>query len=409
MKKITTIWKKELRDTIRDRRTLMAMIIMPIFLMPVLIVGIGKFTEYQIRQAEETIVRIAVDNDEAAPAFIDQLAAHERVDVVADYDGDIRALVRDDAFDAGLELPENFQTLVDQQQPVPVTVVRNSINTDSTAAVQRINEVAAAYTKNIIAQRFSTTGIDQSILTGITIQGQDVATKEEVGGFGLGFLLPLFIIMWSVVGGQYVAMDTSAGEKERKTLESLLLTPVRRLDIVFGKFLAVSTAALVSVVVALGSLYAAIAVFGFGDYGQTGDSSSAQAMQASGLDFSIEPMAILILFGVSVLLVLMFSAVQLSISIFAKSYKEAQSYIGPSYLVIILPTVIVNTLPNFQPAAWFFALPVVNAILLFKEVLIGTYDVTHISITVISSILYALIAIYFAAYIYRKESVLFRD
>ncbi len=407
MNKITTIWKKELRDTIRDRRTLMAMIVMPMLLMPLIIVGIGKFTEYQIRQAEEKVLDIAIENQAAAPEFSTLLEGNEKQRIV-EPDMDLRQAVKDNEIAAALVIPEDFADKIAADQPVKISVLRNSINTDSSTVLNRLTGIISQYNNQVLAAKFQAAGIQQDILNGVTIVPEDVATKEEVGGFGLGFLLPLFIIMWSVVGGQYVAVDCSAGEKERKTLESLLLSPVRRIDIVFGKFLAVATTALISVIVALSSLYFAITAFGFGDLMQGGSTNGSVAADST-LQFSIDPMALLILFGVSILLVIMFSAIQLSIAIFAKSYKEAQSYIGPSYLIIILPTVIVNTLPDFRPAMRFFAIPVVNAILLFKEVLIGEYNLGHIVITVISLVIYAIVAILVATKIYSKEGVLFRD
>jgi len=404
MKNTITIWKKELKDTIRDRRTLMASIILPLLLMPGLIIGMGKLVETQIKQAEEKVVKIAIERQEAAPAFMEVISSQEKIEVVS-IEGNIRQAVKDDEIDAGIIIPENFNELIDGQQPVPVTVVRKSINTDASTAVSRVSAATVIFNKQLLATRFSEESIDQNILSSISINTEDLATEKEQGGFGLGLLLPLFIIMWSVIGGQYTAIDISAGEKERKTLESLLLAPVRRLDVVFGKFLAVSTTALISVIVALGSMYAAIVAFGPGIFGQASGSGDI----ASEIAFSVEPMALLILFGVSILLVLMFSAIQLSIAIFAKSYKEAQSYIGPSYLLIILPTVIVNMLPNLKPALWFFILPIVNAVLLFKEVLIGDYNLSHILVSIASLVVFSAIAIFAAVKIYSKEGILFRD
>ncbi|MFA5135671.1 MAG: ABC transporter permease [Patescibacteria group bacterium] len=404
MRSIRTIWKKELKDTIRDRRTLMAMIVLPMLLMPAVIIGMGKLVELQAKQAEEKVVKVAVEQRESAPAFVELLGSQEKLELV-EISKDIRQAVRDDEIEAGIIIPEGFSELVASQQPASLLVVGKSINTDSSIARSRIQEAVMAYNSQLIAMRLTEQAVDQSILNPVTAASEDLVTEQEAGGFGLSFILPLFIIMWSVVGGQYTAIDISAGEKERKTLESLLLTPVRRLEVVFGKFLAVSTAALVSVVVALGSMYASMLIFGPGLFGAVAGSGDA-SME---LNFSIEPLAFLILFCASIILVLMFSAVQLSIAIFAKSYKEAQSYIGPSYLVVILPVVLVNTLPNFKPVLWFFSLPVVNAVLLFKEVLVGVYDVPHILMTTASLVLFAGLAIYIAVKIYAKESVLFRE
>jgi len=398
MRNIITIWKKELKDTIRDRKTLMAMIVMPMLLMPLLIVGMGKFAEYQIKKAEEQEVKITFINKDSAPLLVNFIQKQDRIKALK-IEGDVEEFVKNKKIDAGIVIPQNFEEAIQNQQPVGIEIIKNSINEKSSNALARISTAISSYNNQILQERFAQQNINPNILSNISVTTKDVATEKEQGGFGLGFLLPLFIVMWSIVGGQYTAIDISAGEKERKTLEALLLTPAKRMDIVFGKFLAVASAALVSVVVALSSIYAVISIFGFSPTGQ----------ENIRIDFSIEPQALILLFIVSVLLVLVFSAAILSIAIYAKSFKEAQSYIGPSYLVVIMPIVLINIMPGFKPSLEFFLIPAVNAVLLFKEILISTYDVSHILVTIISLIFYSLIALFIATKIYSKEEVLFKD
>jgi ABC-type Na+ efflux pump permease subunit len=138
-------------------------------------------------------------------------------------------------------------------------------------------------------------------------------------------------------------------------------------------------------------------------------SSGATAAANTGFSFSVEPQAALLLLAVSLFLVLMFSAIILSISIFAKSFKEAESYISPAYIIVILPVVFVNAVPGFEPALAHFAVPAVNAILLFKEILMGTYNWAHIALTLGSLAVYSAVAVFIASKIYSKESVLFND
>jgi len=134
-------------------------------------------------------------------------------------------------------------------------------------------------------------------------------------------------------------------------------------------------------------------------------------MSASGfnLDFNLDARTIVILLFISVILVALFSAMNLAIAIFAKNYKEAQSYIGPSYLVVILPVVLVNTLPSAGDHLWTFAVPIVNAVVLFKEVLVGNVVWAHILITTIVLIITSLLAMWGAARIYQREDVIFTD
>ena len=409
-KNIITIWKKELKDTIRDRRTLMAMVVMPMLLMPVMTIGMFKFMEYQIEKQGEKVVKIAVIEEGEAPILMKMIKNEEKIEIM-EIDSEIKEAVASGDLDLGIIIPENFQENISNQEFAKITIIKKSTNLDSESALARISFLVANFNNEILQERFADQKINPKILSKAIIVPEDVATEKETSGFILGLMIPLFIVMWAIIGGQYTAIDVSAGEKERKTLESLLLTPTKRMEIVFGKFLTVSTVALVSVIVAIGSFYVALIYSGgFGSIMQDGQSLGAEGMaEGAVISFSIEPQAILLLLAVSLFLVLMFSAIILSIAIFAKSFKEAQSYIGPSYLVVILPVILVNSMPGFEPTIWFFAIPAVNATLLFKEVLMGVYNSGHILLTLSSLIIYSIIAIFIATKIYSKEGVLFRD
>lgn len=404
-KTILTIWKKELKDTIRDRRTLVAMVLMPMFLMPAVTIGMFKFMDKIMKDQEKQSVKIVLLGEKNSPQLTEMIKSQEKLEIVS-INKDAKEAVKEEEIDAAIIIPKDFQEKIKNQESANVNLMIKSTNTKSANVTNILSAVIAEFDGQVLRKRFSDQNIDPKILSKVSVLSEDVATEKETGGFVLGFLIPMFIVMWSIVGGQYTAIDVSAGEKERKTLESLLLTSVRRRDIVFGKFLAVSSVALVSVIIAIGSFYAAlIYAGGFGPMNTTGNGRTGTVA----VNFSIDLQAIFLLLAVSIFLILMFSAIILSISIFAKSFKEAQNYIGPSYLVVILPVVLVNSIPGFEPTLWYFAVPAVNATLLFKEILMGTYDFGHIFLTMGSLIIYSVIAIYIAIKIYSKEGVLFRD
>ena len=404
-KNIITICKKELKDTVRDRRTLVAMVLMPLLLIPVMTIGMFKFMEKIMEDQKNQTVKIVLSGEENSSQLSGMIRSREKLEIVQ-IDKDAREAVIDEEIDAVIVIPEGFQEKIENEEAVNLELIRKSTNTKSENVIFIISAITEVYNSQILQERFSDQSINPAVLSKVTVVPEDVATEKETGGFVLGFLIPLFIVMWSIMGGQYTAIDVSAGEKERKTLESLLLTPVKRAEIVIGKFLAVSAVALVSVVIAIGSFYVALLYAGgLGPMNTTGNAGVGDVA----VSFSIDPQALAILFVVSIFLILMFSAIILSISIFAKSFKEAQNYIGPSYLVVILPVVLVNSIPGFEPTFWYFAIPAVNAVLLFKEILIGTYDWGHILLTLGSLIIYSAVAIIIATKIYSKESVLFRD
>lgn len=393
----------------------MAMIVIPMLLMPVVTIGMFKFMEYQMEKQGEKVVKVSIIEKGNAPALVEMIKNQEKIEIVENRDGDsnseMKKAIADGDLDLGVIIPENFQKNISNQEIANIAIIKKSTNPDSENALARMFLIVANFNNQLLQKRFADQKTDPKILSKVVIAPEDMATEKETGGFILGLIIPLFIVMWSIMGGQYTAIDVSAGEKERKTLESLLLTPAKRIEIVLGKFLAVSTVSLISVIISIGSFYIALIYSGgFGSMAQNGRGLGAEKM-AEGVvaNFSIEPLAILLLLVVSLFLVLMFSAMVLSVAIFAKSFKEAQSYISPSYLVVILPVVLVNSAPGFKPALWFFVLPAVNATLLFKEVLIGVYDSGHILLTLSSLIVYSVIAIFIATKIYSKEGVLFRD
>ena len=388
----------------------MAMVVMPMLLMPVMTIGMFKFMDYQTEEQAKKVVKISIIKEGQAPVFVKMIKDQEKIEIV-EIDGEIKDAVASGDLDLGIIIPENFQESINNQEIAEIIIVQKSTNLDSESALARIAFLIAKFNDQILEERFVNQEINPKILSKVVIVPEDMATEKETGGFILGLIIPLFIVMWAIMGGQYTAIDVSAGEKERKTLESLLLTPIKRMEIVLGKFLAVSAVSLTSVIISIGSFYVALIYSGgFGPMAQNGQGLSAEKMAESvAVNFSIEPLAILLLIIVSLFLVLMFSAIILSIAIFAKSFKEAQSYISPSYLVVILPVILVNSMPGFEPALWFFALPAVNATLLFKEVLMGVYDSGHILLTLGSLIVYSVVAIFIATKIYSKEGVLFRD
>ncbi len=441
-KTILTIWKKELKDTIRDRRTLLVMIMMPMFLMPLLTIGMFKFMDYQMEKQSEKVVKISIIEEGEAPVFVKMIEEQEKIEIVEiedissesstrDPDGaglkdvssefftkdssetedKMKKAIADGDLDLGIIIPENFQENIKSQEIAEIIIIQKSTNMDSESALARISSLVTNFNDQILQERFVDQEISPKILAKVVVIPKNVASEKETGGFILGLIIPLFIVMWSIMGGQYTAIDVSAGEKERKTLESLLFIPLKRIDIVLGKFLAVSTVSLTSVIISIGSFYVALIYSGgFGPMAMSGQELSAEKMAESVVvNFSIDPQTILILLVISLFLVLMFSAIILSVAIFAKSFKEAQSYISPSYLIVILPVILVNSMPGFEPALWFFVLPAVNATLLFKEVLMGVYDSGHILLTLSSLIVYSVLAIFIATKIYSKEGVLFRD
>lgn len=404
---VRIIWRKELRDTIRDRKTLLSMIIMPLVLMPAILVGMGRYTAWQTKQAADKPVTVGLVEAEPLPDLKAALAATPKLELTT-LTGDPKTALTNKEIDVALIIPAGTATKVATAEPVSLPLLTKSTNAESPVAASRVATTVAAYSAALTSQRLTAAGINPSILSPVTLKPEDISSQQEMAGYILGFILPMFVVVWAIAGGQYTAIDVSAGEKERKTLEALLLTPARRIDIVTGKFLAVATVSAISVILAITSLYISLKYAGIGSMSGTNIQGAAAAVATlpTDLNISIQPAAVVLMLIVGLLTVAVFSSVMLSIAIFANSYKEAQSYIGPAYLVVVLPIILLNSLSGVTVPLWVLVIPAANGVALFKEVLLGSYDPLHIAVTIISLVIFSFIALYIAARIYQKEKVL---
>lgn len=407
---ILTIWKKELTDTVRDKRTLASTIILPLVMMPALFIGISKFSTWQVKQMAEKEITLAVSDQ--VGTLGDFITTQDSKIKLERTTQPLVEIVKSKRVDVGLDVPANWSAQIAAGTPTEVKIITNTTNTSSSAAAARVTTVLGAFNQEQATNRLAAAGLAPTVLTSFIPKTEDVATAQEQAGFGMGFILPLFIIMWAVTGGQTTAIDASAGERERKTIEALLLTPVSRFTLVAGKFLAVATGAMLSVVISITSMtWASKYMTEMINTSTTPASTTAAMSTSSGfnLDFNLDAQTIGILLFISLILVALFSAGNLAVAIFAKNYKEAQSYIGPMYLIVILPVVFVNTLPTVGDHLWVYAVPIVNAVVLFKEVLVGNVVWSHIAIATVTLLATSLLAMWGAARIYHREDVIFTD
>lgn len=395
MNKVATVFKKEIVDSIRDRRTLVTSVLMPIFLMPLILIGSMKFQEYQQTQQEKKGISIAINDAQAGKLFVDFVSKTLGVKIkqTNNYTKDIDA----GTIQVYIKVSTDFSTKIQKGESSSIEVFQKSSNLDSAGALQKITSLVTAFNQEQSVERLAQKNISPQILTSIIPRITDIATAQERGGLVLSLLLPMFIVLFAIIGGMYIAIDVSAGEKERKTLEALILSPASRLQLVTGKFLAVAATASTTIFLSLFSLYAAFKLFP-PKIGVLGE-----------LTINITPAAIGVMLGMGIILAIMFSALLLSVAIFAKSYKEAQNYISPFYILTVVPIAIFSELPGFKPVGVYFLIPAVNAVFVIKEVLVGVFNTTHILVTIGSLIVYAIIAIFLASSIYSKEGILFRD
>lgn len=396
LRKVKIIYFKEMLDTLRDRRTLISMILIPIILFPVLMFGMSAVVVMMIKKTEAEVTKIVIIGKEFAPTLVSLIDDGKTFDIVEE--DDFESALKEKKISAALEFPDDFENKIRKKDSTEAIIYYDAAELKSEFTSEKLKDRLEDYQDSVVAARLRERQIDQSLLHPIKVSKRNLAPKEKMGGFMLARFLPYIIVILAMSGAMYPAIDLTAGEKERGTLETILVTPVSRLDIATGKFLTVLTASVITIILATTSM-SLTASFGFAKIGQF---ASEQQIQ-----FSIKPLSILLLLALMFPIACLFSSALLSVALFAKTYKEAQSYITPLMFVVILPAMI-SFLPGFELDWRLVFIPIVNISLAAKEVLMGTYKWGFILLIFISTFIYAGFSIFVTKRLFEKEEVLFR-
>jgi sodium transport system permease protein len=392
---IKVVYLKELLDTIRDRRTLIAMIVVPILLFPVMMIGFGWFAGTQtIKMAEET-AKLAVLGKDNAPHLYQLIEQSNHLQIVQ-YPNPREALSKGE-IQAILEIPEQFESKVESEAPAEITLLFDAATIKSNIAKGKVYAAIEGYRKELVTRRLESRKINESILKPFEINEQNVASEEKMTGMVLGMILPYIVILLSLTGAMYPAIDLTAGEKERGTMETLLISPATRLELVIGKFLTVFTASFITGILATISMFVTLML-----------GLSILKELTKELAFSIQFGAVFVMLLLLVPVSMIFSALLMSIAIFARSYKEAQSYISPLMILVVMPVVIPMMAPTMELNLRWVWVPIVNVSLILKEVFTGTYNWGYIGLIFLSMGCYAAIALFIATRLFQREKVLFR-
>ncbi|MGB7062650.1 MAG: ABC transporter permease subunit/CPBP intramembrane protease [Candidatus Zixiibacteriota bacterium] len=394
-RKVKIIYFKEMLETLRDRRTLISTILIPIILFPILMFGMGAVVVTMMRKTEAEATRIAVIGEEHARSFLSTLLEGEDFEKmeVEDY----RWALKEKEIHAALEFPSEFEDKLTLGENSEATIYYDGAEIRSSIAKEKLTGELKDYQDSVVAKRLRERDVEESLLHPVDIKKENLAPKEKMGGFMLGMFLPYVIVILAMVGAMYPAIDLTAGEKERGTLETILVTPVSRLDIATGKFLTVLTASVITIILSTASMSLSLAL-GFGQMRQFGPEA---------ISFVVKPFSIVLLLLLMLPLAALFSSALLSISLFAKSYKEAQSYVSPLMFVVILPA-MVNFIPGVELNWGLAFVPIVNVSLAAREVLVGTFHWAQIGLIFISTFIYASFSIFVTKRLFEKENVLFR-
>ncbi len=397
MKKFWIVFRKEMVDTLRDRRTLLVMVLIPLLAFPLMMKIVTTVTSAQVKKSMEKRLIVAYIESQPTGPLLELLKSENLFDLRTDFsEEEINSGIAAGNIDFGLVVAPEFNEELNANKPGTLHFFFKGSD-EGEMAKKRIDSLLDRYEEQILNARFSRMGLERSIASGLNIVNRDVATMKEKIGEKIGGLIPYLFIIFCFLGSMYPAIDLAAGEKERGTIETLLVAPVSRLTIVLGKFAIVVAAGLFSVVLSFVGLF-----------------FSLKSMTEIPAEFiaaflkSFEPSTIISILMLLIPLSVLFAAAMLSISIFAKSFKEAQNLIGPMNFVVIIPAFI-GMLPGVKldiMTAW---VPILNVSLATKQLMIGQVDAGLMIIVYGSSLVLAAVGLLFCSYWFNKESVLFRS
>jgi sodium transport system permease protein len=399
---VGTIYAKELADSLRDRRTLVSALLMPMLLMPVLILGIGTLASRVVSRARQEVPRIMVVGGADSPGIRAELEKSGKFRVES-ASADWRRLISDRKVRAAVEIPAGFERALESGSAPPVTLYDFEGELNSGLAAGQLRTFFTGLRERTTARLLAARGLPESVARPFEVRQSNVAPPEKTGGNLVGGFLAYIIITFCIIGAMYPAMDLAAGEKERGTMETLLCSPVSRTDIVLGKFLMVLTGSLAAVACSLISLGVTLAAVGTA----LGAGPGGAARGGAGVPMTVDPLGLLGVLAMVIPVSVLFSAVLFTVSLFAKSYKEAQTYAQPVVFIGIIPLGI-GMLPGIDLNLRLALVPVLNISLVCKEMLSGVWHWGYIAAIFATTAVYAAAALALAVRMFRSEGVIFR-
>lgn len=417
---VRLIASKELLDTLRDRRTLFVALVLPLLLYPALLLGLTQVIGMTQRNLDREHQRILVDGADAeltallqeqrlTPVAPDAAEAALRVALRNDLQalegeqadagrGRLRAALERHELKGAVLCAEDFGARIRGDRQAEAALLFDPTDEASKVARGKVRRALQSYIdarREDLHDRYpDDLGRLRFAEAPVKVQEHEVASSAQKGAYSFAPLLGLLIVMMALTGAFYPAVDLAAGEKERGTLETLLVAPVTRREIVMGKFLAVWVIAVVTALLNLGVMAVTF-------------SKLAGMIGSQRIAFSLPLQAVLAVSFILVPTAALFSAIALALSSFATSYKEGQHYMTPLF-VVVMPLALVAILPNVEIGYALAFVPIANVVLLVKAMLLGGEAMGPALVAFLATAGYAAGALAVAVAVFRRESVLFR-
>jgi len=352
MSGLVTVYKKEVRENLRDRRSLFNSVLLGPILFPILFIGLAYFASSKQQESVEKVLEVPVVGTEHAPNLVSFLEQQGVIIQAAPEDPE--ALVKSQEVQVIIRIPEKFTEQWKTGKPAVIELIADPSRRESNIPMQRVRGLLNAYGAQIGQLRLQLRGVSPTLRTPIMVKDIDLSTPQSRGMLVM-IMLPYVLMITAFTGGMHLAIDTTAGEKERKSLEPLLINPVPRWQVMLGKMCATATYAFASLSLTLLAFRFAFPLLPTG---------------ALGVDLNLSGQAIGgILLAISPVVVLA-AAMLTTLAALAKSLREAQSYMGLVFMIPMIPSLIFMVNP-MRPETWMMAIPMFSQNLLIGEFVRG--------------------------------------
>ncbi len=402
LKHVWIVHKKEVRDILRDRKTIITSILIPMILIPLFNLLLGGGVEKFTKDMSENVT-VALSEASDTPDIRRLLTD----DILKDYPGiklvDVENpvdAVRKDEARCVLDFEKDYAEKLKAGKPFVIKLQYDQTKAKSAGGLGILTEAIDSFNRRTVDGRLRELGLDPEVLEPAKVVREDVSDKNQSGNTILMMTLPLMVGILVALGGIPAATDLVAGEKERNTFEPLLTTKPDRASLLAGKYLTVALFSFVSVVA-----IAAGMVLGY----SINPNSLTMGTGEQLTGFSIPPLAALLSLIITAALGMTFSGIQIVLSTFARSFKEAQTYMSFLIFAAMIPGYATMFMQPDDINTYMFALPVLNTISALKMVLGGVINYVNLFLALGTSCVYVALTLWLAASMFKKEKVLFRS
>ncbi len=389
MRGMNTVFRKESLENIRDRRAVFNSLLLGPILFPFMFIALVWFTTTAEQERAEQTLEVPVIGAELAPSLIRFL--EQQGMVVKAPPADPEAVVRRQEELVIIrilpEYPEKWQA----GEPAPVEVIADPSRQESSVPIRRVKNLLAIYSQQTGILRLQLRGVAPQVMASVDIQDVDLSTAKSRAILAMIFL-PYVLMITAFTGGMHLAMDTTAGEKERKSLEPLLINPVPRWQIMTGKLLTTTLFAMASLALTLLSFKLVLPLMPVG---------------AFGIDLSLSVIALLQILLIIAPVAILASSLLTLLASFAKTYREAQSYMSLVVMIPLVPSIIFMANP-IKPELSMMAVPLFSQNLLIGEIIRGdAIPLLWYALSIGSTLVIGLVLAAIAATLYNKPRLIF--